>query len=299
MVRSPFLERQVKRVLYRLGYEADPIAPLDLRDVTDDPMQAAYVSGRRRCVVDVPLADCREDLGFCYSRETLQPYVRTVRAYLEGRVATFEDSPLMEFYDNFQPKNVWEFFDLPGNASSELLQFPPMARILPWEARSLQKKLKYRIVATRHENRCRGADLGIEHGAGAGPVTAEKGALEFQALARLAEDIQKRGYIRSDGHDGDITAVPLIDIRRGVRFLVRGGKHRIAVLTALGFEHVALRTRFVRAPRVEEADHWPHVKDRLFTREQAVFLFKRIFDGSPSVAAIPPKWLSTNLQSIF
>jgi hypothetical protein len=123
----------------------------------------------------------------------------------------------------------------------------------------------------------------------------EKGELEFRTLVQLTESIRKKGYLRSDGPDGDILGTPLIDPVKGVRFLVWTGKHRIAVLAALGFEYVPLRISFVRAPRLTEAAYWPHVRNGLFTREQATTLFDRIFEGLPPPNAIPPHWSERTL----
>ena len=277
----------IKRLLDRLTY----ITPLDLRG-TESLLEAASVSARRWCLVEVPLAQCRTSLGFAFNRDTLQPFVLTVRRYVGGTVSSYVDSPLKEYYEHFRPNNIWELLDLPGEPHPDLLKFPPWAYVRPWEKTSLTKKSQVRIAARTRDNVSRGADLNFEHGGtGFGPVSREKGELEFRVLARLSENIQRRGYVRSNRPDGDIIAVPLVD-RGEVRYVVRSGKHRTAVLTALGFERVTLRVSFVGAPRSAEADCWPHVKDGLFTHEQALALFQRLFEGRPPKNAIPPQWLA-------
>jgi hypothetical protein len=289
MELTAYLERQISRVAYRLGYHLIPVNPLDLRGVTDSPIEAAIVAGRRSYVIEVPLAHCRGAIGFPYTQETLQPFVRTVRAYLAGEASNYQDSPLKEYYDSVQPKNAWELLGLAGEPNPKFLEYPPFAFLLPWESVSLEEKSRNRPLSLRRENIERGADLGIAHGDGVGPITLEKGTLEFQALARLADSIRKKGYIRDSGKDGDISGLPLIDSEGEARYLVRKGKHRIAVLTALGFERVSVRVGF-KTLTPAQASHWRHVRDGLFTREQALSLFERIFEGRPPKIAIPRQW---------
>jgi hypothetical protein len=290
MELTAYLERQISRVAYRLGYHLIPVNPLDLRGVTDSPIEAAIVAGRRSYVIEVPLAHCRGAIGFPYTQETLQPFVRTVRAYLAGEASNYQDSPLKEYYDSVQPKNAWELLGLAGEPNPKFLKYPPFAYALPWSQVSLEERLRNRSVLLTRENIERGAGLGIAHGDSVGPNALEKGTLEFQALARLADSIRKKGYVRDSGKDGDISGTPLIDSEGEARYLVRRGKHRIAVLTALGFERVPVRFG-LKALRPNEASHWPRVRDGLFTREQAVNLFERIFEGRPPKSAIPRQWL--------
>jgi hypothetical protein len=287
-----FLKRQAQQVSYRLGFRSVPIAPLDLRQVTNDAIHAAYLAGRRDCLMEVPLADCRDKLGFPFASTTLQPFVRTVRQYLEEKSLRYCDSALKEYFDDVQPRNLWELLSLSEDPNPDLLTFPPFALVMPWDATSLEKKRRSRTMVIRRENARRGANLGIEHGAKVGPVSIEKGQLEFRALTRLTESILSQGYIRNDGPRGDIRGWILINRAGDVRYVVRSGKHRIAVLTALGFESVPLRICFARVPRLSEVDRWPHVIDGLFTREQAEVFSQRVFDGCPPKTAIPASWLA-------
>src|SRR5690606_28510436 len=116
-----------------------------------------------------------------------------------------------------------------------------------------------------------GKDLTFAHGASEyGPVSVEKGSLEFDTLRLLLEKVRKNGYRRHDGPDGDIFALPLIDRSNRVRFLIRGGKHRMAVVAALGYETVPLRLLLNKAPpRLQEVQHWPRVRSGVYSAAQA------------------------------
>ena len=285
-----FLENQVKRIVGRFGFELRPLAPCDLRGKIDHPIAAAYLMGLRPCLVEVPLSHCRGFNGFPFT--PCHPFVRTVRAYTEGRVSTYEGSALEAYYNHFQPKHAGDLFALPGPIS-RLHEVPPFAFVWPWESISVYDRTHTRSGRMKAENKKRGAPLPISHGYSTyGPVSQQKGTIEFLALARLADSVRRSGYVRKDQLDDDIRVVPLIDKIGEVRYLLRWGQHRAAVLAALGFERIPVVIGPMRLVRADEVDYWPHVRDELFTRDQALLLFDRIFTGSPAPNAIPPTWLA-------
>jgi hypothetical protein len=289
---TSFFERQAKRVLGRFGFEARSLAPLDTRAETDHPIAAAYLGGSHTCLIEVSLSNCRGVYGFPFT--LCHPFVRTALAYVEGRVATYRGSPLETYYGYFQPKDAGDLFALPGPPSA-LHEVAPYAFAWPWESISVLDRAQKRLARTEVENERRGARLPLSHGySGYGPVSEQKGTIEFLALARLVESIQHSGYVRTDQFDGDIRAVPLIDKAFSVRYLLRSGQHRAAVLAALGFERIPVVINFTRPVRADEVDYWPHVRDRLFTRDQALFLFDGIFAGYLPSRAIPPAWCEEN-----
>jgi hypothetical protein len=71
-------------------------------------------------------------------------------------------------------------------------------------------------------------------------------------------------------------------LRRGadVRFFVRGGKHRAAVLAFQGFETVPVgfRTHWPRAVDRRDAADWPLVRSGLASVSVAEAVFDRYFD---------------------
>ena len=76
----------------------------DLRDVTDDPLAAGALAGFRPFLIQVPLAHCRNRVGFPYAENGPHPLVRTARAYIEGRISSYEGSPLQRFHDHLPTK---------------------------------------------------------------------------------------------------------------------------------------------------------------------------------------------------
>lgn len=141
---------------------------------------------------------------------------------------------LARFYEGFQPVNLAERYRIASGetgADLPLWWFPwiyPMGKLKP-----------------------KGEEgLGPEHGFSTyGPVTPEKLALEVRRLDFARRSIAKAGY-RPDIHD-DISGFFL---KRGeeFRFVVRGGKHRAAVLAATGAETLPVRMK----------RGWPRLIDR-------------------------------------
>jgi hypothetical protein len=283
-----FVANHLRQIIGRFGFELRPLAPRDLRGKTEHPIAASYVAGRRLCLVDAPLSDSRGLYGFPFS--LLHPFMRTAHAYIEGQIRSYEGSPLETYYRHFQPKNAGELFALPGPVSP-LQQVPAFAFAWPWESISVQDREQKRLSRIEAENEGRGARLSVSHGySGYGPVSPEKGRLEFLALARLADSIRHLGYMRNNDIYGDIRAVVLIDETHASRYLVRWGQHRAAVLAALGFDQIPVVIG--RPVRIDEVSYWPNVTGGLFTRDQAVLLFKQIFAGNPPSHAVPSTWLA-------
>jgi hypothetical protein len=265
---------------------------LDMRDVTDDPIGAAKLAGSRPFLIEVSLSDCRNRKGFPYSKDGPHPFVRTARAYAEGHVNSYQESPLQQYYDHYQPKNAAEALALPGDPSPMLLAAPPYGVVVPWEGRALADARNRCDQTAKRESRAHGANLLLEHGtSGVGPVSLEKGVLEFSRLARLVDGIRANGYVRSNKPDGDIVVKPLLWDDQGFRFVLKVGKHRAAVLAALGFDRIPVRMKFGKVAKMENVDQWPHVRDGLFSPAQALELFRRIWEGEPPPNAVPPSWM--------
>ena len=281
-------ERHVKRIMQRLGYELRPLAPCDLRGQVTHPVEAAYVANFALSVVDVRLSDCRGYYGLRFNMH--HPFVRAARAYMDGTASSYEGSPLEAYYSHFQPKHAGDLFVLPPPPSL-LEEVPPFAFVWPWDSESVQARLQDRLVRIKKENEARGVRLSMSHGYNSyGPVSQHKGNIEFLALARLVDSIWQKGYVRNDEPDGDVRVIPLINEKLSVRYLVRWGHHRVSALAALGFERLPVAINFGFPVRVVEAEFWPHVKSGLFTHDQAIILFDKIFSGTPASKVVPPGW---------
>ncbi|WP_127145480.1 hypothetical protein [Pelagibacterium montanilacus] len=130
----------------------------------------------------------------------------------------------------------------------------------------------------RRDNKQRRRRLGMS-----GPTEATSwldetnGPLEFAVMKKLVGDIEKHGYVRNDGIDGDVSAVAMIDTDNTTRFIIRSGKHRIAAVSALGIDTVPLRLNARNCVRLSEVEFWPSVQKGRLTAKQAREVFERIF----------------------
>ena len=105
-------------------------------------------------------------------------------------------------------------------------------------------------------------------------------------LTRLLKSIQKNGYYRHDGYNGDIGGYILVKDGKFVVMIITG-QHRIAVLAALDFQTIAVRIGHLSnltVVRREEVHSWPGVQSSVFTIEEALQVFDRIFEGKQPLA---------------
>lgn len=93
-------------------------------------------------------------------------------------------------------------------------------------------------------------------------------------LKVLVDSINAEGYLRHDGHDGDIEVEALIQ-GEDFRFHVVNGNHRAAVLRALGWTELPVRV--VRLVRKSEVLLWPKVIDGTYEPREALAIFNLFF----------------------
>lgn len=178
-----------------------------------------------------------------------------VMAITRGRDA------LAAFYDQFQPNNLAQMYQLPAGR--------PGTDLPPWE-------LPWLLRNRRPPGGEKG--LGLEHGVSFyGPCTDLKIDLEVKRLSRLVKSIETRGY-----RPGESRHIEGHFLQSGaeLKFFVRGGKHRAAALAALGFDHVPVRMRDTW-PRLISRDHvanWPLVQSRVMSPAVAGGVFDRFFE---------------------
>jgi hypothetical protein len=276
------INRLLNSVTSRFGVALVDQSPLDFRGITDDPIVASYLANGRAFVINVRLEDTRSAGGFRYDGANLHPFVETANAIIQGRASGYVGSPLQEYYESFQPSNAASALALSGELSESLRTAPPYGIKMPWEPGDWQKKVLRAARSAQADNISRGQNLTIQHGAsGVGPISVEKGELEFRTIFRLVESVRERGLLRHPGVDGDIGGIPLINDRNLVKIMVRQGKHRMAAAAALDINEVPIRLNFKNAVREVELSAWPQVQNGIYSDQQALEVFKSVFEGIP------------------
>ncbi len=208
---------------------------------------------------------CRDNNGFSYTDEG-HYFVETLKQYEKNRELAYEESPLKEYYDSFQPLNrrdnyLWE----------EGVECFPMDH--GWLYDPWRKPANPPLRKKRFETR-KGGNHNI------GPNTQEFGQAEFKRLIGAYEVLKEGGYNPDFFVDGYITGYLLIR-KNDYRFIASEGQHRIAALAALGYD--SFICRFDLKPWTNQtvfynqASKWPQVKAGIFTPKVAKMCFEHFF----------------------
>jgi hypothetical protein len=278
---KPLNQRILARIARQAGFDLLRRKPLDLRGRISNPLDAVYLCGLLNCVIDVPIEHCRSSLAYAYGA-CEHPFAATLKEFLEGKISSYRGSLLESQHRTYQPQTIAECLALEAPDSQPWRNLPLQARVMPWEKVSPTEKMVQVELQIAKDNVQRGAKLDVSAGLGiVGPVTQQKGQLEYEALVKLIRSVEQHGYRRHDGVDGDIFAVMLISNSGETRFLIRQGTHRINALDALSYKTIPIRIVPARSVRVAEAGSWPHVRDGMYRVDEAVKLFSRLFEGQP------------------
>jgi len=262
--------------------------PADLRNVTSDALEAYYRAPRGAgFIVDVRLDQMRTfgSLGLRCTKEGDSPFVRTLLAYEQGRCRTYQDSPLRRFYEIWQPANLAETLLIdPSQAGAELLALPPIPWLVPWSGGADWDRW---IGKTRTQIARRTRRLGDAYALNrfCGPVSERYGEMRLAGLIKVYRSIREVGYSPTSHIRANLL------VRDGeCRALISDGNHRTAALAAAGFDTVPVWVagRDKYGPAViwrGDAASWPAVRSGLFSHEQAVTVFDRVFDANAPLAA--------------
>ena len=273
----------VNSMLARAGLQLSRTNALltDSTEAYDDPVEAGYRAGLSPYLLDIALEHCRvlPSTAYACASHRGNPFVDTLIGYARGEIKNFEQSPLAGFYRTWQPLSAADVLGLTGDdVAPELLQAPPLGFVMPWNdwspARAEQRWAGIIEADNREHGGLGKAKLGWKSW---GPVDPTIGQQEFGRLISVFDSIKTRGYQRSEAGDGDIKGVALH--RAGeFRVLVTAGHHRASALAALGRTTVPIRIDNMLVRR-EDAAAWPNVRTGLFTKQQALALFDRLFEG--------------------
>ena len=110
-----------------------------------------------------------------------------------------------------------------------------------------------------------------------GPVHPKKGALEYSRFTQVYKSIRDNGYKRSNADDADLKGRVLRSGGKSV-IIITTGAHRVVALSTLGYSSAPVRIQRTAIYR-EDVDIWPNVSNGLFTRNEALATFDRVFAG--------------------
>lgn len=258
----------------------------------DDPVASTYAHPAGATVVQVPIERCRGlwFAGFACARDGDNPFVRTMTAHARGEAEAYEASPLRSYFDRWQPASAAEALgvaNLVFGGIDALRRAPAAAAMAPWwPTKDLASFARAFEASTRRENVRSGVPLNDASGSHLyGPVSAAKGALEFERCVRVYESMLRIGFRRdAKTLDGDVRGQALVRDDGSYAVFILSGQHRVAAASAFGLSAVPVRFHdgaSVGARIVHRSDvaHWPAVRDGSFTETAALAVFDRLFVG--------------------
>ena len=220
---------------------------------------------------------------FSWGVSGTHPFIMAAKKGLEyqsfGGARAAVTASLADFYASYQPGSLHEVFWEPVDRAEKLSDYPAWSVMMPWQGGDHIDSWMQKVSETvRKEGRRGKGRLTIADGwSWSGPVSPEKLSLEAKRLTRTLWAIKKRGYRRHDGFDGDIRAIVLVDSGEDWVWQSYAGQHRAAVLSALGVEQIPVRLSGL--VRVNDVLAWPQVTNGLYTADQALHIFNRVFDA--------------------
>lgn len=266
----------------RIGALENNARPLDWSEVAwSHPLEAAFAADRGDVLLTVPFERTRFRTlhGFRPHWNSREPYIKTLRDYIEGRCVAYPGSALESFYAEYQPDSAACYMRLEKPTNTQLETLHPTGGVYPWLNRTPDKQSERYIRMTEAENKQHGrSSLAADGYKNFGPTSRIKGELEFKRLVQVMHSIRQNGFsVNRQGND-NIQATLLV-YGDDYRFVVRAGHHRIAALAALGAHEATVQLVTVPIARRSEAKYWPLVQKGWFNEREALAVFDRIFQG--------------------
>lgn len=296
------IKRTIRKALMKAGISvqrASSYRPADFSNIDIDPISAAHSVCGRGFFIRVPIEKCLHFnmMAFPCHRDSPSPFIRTLREYEDLKCTQYKGSYLERYYTHCQPETAVDMLGFDISRQEELTHLPPSATPLFWVPELPEERARLRPRQLRTENWEHGRRMGSDEGDQFyGPVSQRKGELEFQRLVSIFHSIKDRGHIID--YSGIDTLKVMCLIRDGeYRFMVvQSGQHRIAALSALGYDEIVVHLvptegigGFLRR---EEAEHWYLVREGILTKEEAESVFDRTFDGKQPPVARVENWRS-------
>ena len=295
------VKKVIDRITYPLGFEIKRVAlnqnkTVKLPPIFDDPLEALpYAQRQKRVAFECPINLTIKPNFLTYGSNGFHPFVETLVEYGKGKADCYEDSVLKVFYDNHQPKNAFEAMLGFDNCPDQYKDYPSyLYRLTPWEVKTPAKVMKIVRNFTREhnlDNNKKNMTLETDGYQYHGPVSMEKGQLEFERLTRIYKRLKKNGYDRKMGHANFLV------LKRGkdVRFLSHGpGNHRTAAMSALGYETIPGIFYEPSIIDIQMIEYWPQVKNGLWSIKQATDYFDHVFEFDSRKWAINKGFLINN-----
>ena len=265
----------IRRLISRFGSKVKRYAETP-PPLYDDPMEALYnMWDGNRASFMCELERCVTYNGLEFRKGGWHPFEATLREYECNGASTYEGSTLQRFYESWTPANARSALICELYSSYELTKHPSYAFVFPWEPTTIQERIRHVKRYMREEGKKFSSSITVENGYNHhGPVSEEKGQIEYDRCVNVFNSIKSNGYKRERGD------VRVTILRRGdeVRFLIKDGFHRTAAVSALGYSSVPAVPRHGALIDIAHVDDWPQVKKGVWLRDDAIRYFDHLFE---------------------
>jgi hypothetical protein len=253
-----------------------------------NPLEVAYKPNPGSIIFEVPLQRCRYmgTLAFPLASD-ISPFAKALKHYAEGGHDQYKGSWLEHYYNCCVPNSAAEGIGIPNH---ELNGTGPLGVVWLWKAASPEKCVEIRQKIIENANHEHGCDASYMEGSSLwGKVSMRKGSLELKRLIMAYENIKKQGF-KIDYTGRNNVEVIFLYAENDWVYIVISGNHRMAALSALGYETVPVQlcTKYGLGGvlKFEDARYWPAVINGILSESEAKKVFKRMFRGEqPAVAA--------------
>jgi len=243
--------------------------------IYDDPLEViSKINSHEFSALNCPLDECVTFNGLSFSSHGWHPFIETASAYIDTGMRKYEGSCLEQYYANWRPLNGRDALIGATLGPSILGDELPHVIHLPWYRSSIKERATYLSHIIDIENACFGGKgLTLLDGYGLhGPVSSQKGRLEYGRIIDLIDSIQHLGY---DRWRGDVS-VNVLKRDDQYRYVITHGHHRVAVMAALGHKFIPVLPGLL----IEDChvNHWSSVYLDVWKKEEALTYFNHLFD---------------------
>ncbi len=192
------------------------------------------------------------------------PFTEAAQIYLKAQAREPVYDFLNHFYSTHQPANLHQAcFGTTETERPFLGGLSSYQKFKPWRA-SMPKLSGH--DGTGNQN--------------FGPVQAQRLETETRRIIDVCDSINKHGYQPQNFKDGYIRGYLLVKEGGAHRFIITSGVHRIAALSAMGYDDIDVKftKKMPRLIHRSTMEIWPHVQSDFCSVEDAAFLFDKYFE---------------------
>jgi len=269
------LKHLIKNTLYKIGIEVSRVNENKPIPVLDDLHNTIYKQNiGRPSAYSTPLKKCRTVSGLSFGEFGWHPFVALTKQLKENERTAYKDSILKRYYTAWAPKNSYDSL-LGTNAPNYLKEYPAYTLHHPLQTLSPDERETFMRLNIKDENMwSANVNMNEKEGYGLqGPVSEQKGEVEFNRVFKLYQNITRNGYQRNH-NDGDITAIAVLH-KGEERFLISHGQHRAAVMAGQGYGHVPMK--IINVYDTKYVNHWPQVYTKYWSPKEALSYVEHLF----------------------